>query len=81
MTMGNFDDENEENCLTENIPTYKTFEGYEYGHIQFPLLFSREELERCQFIREHKNLILYGPVGTGKTLAIAFSPREDDAQR
>ena len=27
MTMGNFDDENEENCLTENIPTYKTFEG------------------------------------------------------
>ena len=42
---------------------------------------SREELESCQFIREHKNLILYGPVGTGKTLAIAFSPREDDAQR
>ena len=73
MTMGNFDDENEENCLTENIPTYKTFEGYEYGHIQFPLLFSREELESCQFIREHKNLILYGPVGTGKThLAIAI---------
>ena len=27
----------------------------------------------CQFIREHKNLILYGPVGTGKThLAIAI---------
>ena len=55
------------------FPTYKTFEGYEYGHIQFPPLFSREELESCQFIREHKNLILYGPVGTGKThLAIAI---------
>ena len=26
------------------VPTYKTFEGYEYGHIQFPPLFSREEL-------------------------------------
>ena len=26
------------------FPTYKTFEGYEYGHIQFPPLFSREEL-------------------------------------
>ena len=55
------------------FPTYKTFECYEYGHIQFPPLFSREELESCQFIREHKNLILYGPVGTGKThLAIAI---------
>ncbi len=55
------------------FPTYKTFEGYEYSHIQFPPLFSREELESCQFIREHKNLILYGPVGTGKThLAIAI---------
>ena len=55
------------------FPTYKTFEGYEYGHIQFSPLFSREELESCQFIREHKNLILYGPVGTGKThLAIAI---------
>lgn len=55
------------------FPTYKTFEGYEYSNIQFPPLFSREELENCQFIREHKNLILYGPVGTGKThLAIAI---------
>ena len=55
------------------FPTYKTFEGYEYGHIQFPPAFSREELESCQFIQEHKNLILYGPVGTGKThLAIAI---------
>lgn len=55
------------------FPTYKTFEGYKYSHIQFPPLFSREELESCQFIREHKNLILYGPVGTGKThLAIAI---------
>ena len=58
------------------FPTYKPFEGYEYDHIQFPTLFSQEELESCQFIRdirEHKNLILYGPVGTGKTqLAIAI---------
>ena len=47
--------------------------GYEYGHIQFPPLFSREELESCQFIRGHKDLILYGSVGTGKThLAIAI---------
>lgn len=30
------------------FPTYKTFEGYEYSHIQFPPLFSREELESCQ---------------------------------
>ncbi|WP_345739805.1 ATP-binding protein [Mitsuokella multacida] len=51
------------------ISICKTFKGY----IQFPPLFSREELESCRFIREHKNLILYGPVGTGKThLAIAI---------
>lgn len=41
-----------------------------------PPLFSREDAKSwraAQFIREHKNFILYGPVGTGKThLAIAI---------
>lgn len=27
------------------IPIYKTFKGYKYGHIHFPPLFNREELE------------------------------------
>ena len=55
------------------FPTYKTFSGYNYEHIQLPPGFNRKELESCQFIKEHKNLILFGPVGTGKThLAIAI---------
>ena len=68
-------DENKRHRLMKRagFPVYKTFEGYEYGSIQFPPAFSKEELESCQFVQEHKNLILYGPVGTGKThLAIAI---------
>ena len=49
------------------FPICKTFKGYKYGHIQFPPLFNREELEICQFIREHKALIPYAPLSTGKT--------------
>lgn len=55
------------------FPTYKTFDGYSYDHIQLPPNFGHEELESIQFVKEHKNLILLGPVGTGKThLAIAI---------
>ena len=55
------------------FPTYKTFSGYSYEHIQLPPGLSQKDLESCRFIQEHKNLILFGPVGTGKThLAIAI---------
>ena len=50
-----------------HFPVYKTFATYEYGKVTFPPAFGREEMESCTFIKEHKNLILYGPVGTGKT--------------
>ena len=49
------------------FPIYKTFAGYDYSRVKFPPTFSKEELESCNFIRERKNLVLYGPVGTGKT--------------
>lgn len=54
------------------FPTYKTFDGYEYQCAKFPPTFDRGSLENCLFIKEKKNLVLYGPVGIGKThMAVA----------
>lgn len=54
------------------FPTYKTFEGYSYTRVKFPPAFDQETLESCSFIEEKKNLVLYGPVGVGKThMAVA----------
>lgn len=54
------------------FPTYKTFESYEYRCVKLPPALSREELEDVRFIEEKNNLVLYGPVGIGKThMAIA----------
>ena len=54
------------------FPTYKTFDGYEYRCVKLPPALSREELEDVRFIQERNNLVLYGPVGIGKThMAIA----------
>lgn len=54
------------------FPAYKTFEGYEYRCVKLPPALSRKELEEGAFIDGKANLVLYGPVGTGKThMAIA----------
>lgn len=54
------------------FPTYKTYEGYSYQNVKFPPAFCKEELELLEFVPGQKNLVLYGPVGVGKThLAIA----------
>lgn len=49
------------------FPIYKTFDGYEYRCVKLPPALSREELENVSFIEERNNLVLYGPVGIGKT--------------
>jgi len=55
-----------------SFPVLKSFEGYEYGSVRFPPTFSKDDLLRGDFIQEKKNLVLFGPVGTGKThMAIA----------
>lgn len=55
------------------FPVYKTFEGYEYRCVKLPPALSREDLENVSFISENVNLVLYGPVGIGKThMAIAI---------
>ena len=54
------------------FPVYKTFEGYEFKPVQLPPALSQEELMDVSFIEHHQNLVLYGPVGVGKThMAIA----------
>ncbi len=55
------------NLKSAGFDVIKTFEGYEFGDIQIPNAISIEELKRGAFIDRLENLILYGPVGTGKS--------------
>lgn len=56
-----------------SFPVLKGFDTYDFGSVRFPPAFNREELLSCRFIEERKNLVLYGPVGIGKThMAIAL---------
>lgn len=55
------------------FPVRKTLEGYDFASLRLPSSLVQDELTSCQFVRDKKNLVLYGPVGTGKThLAIAL---------
>jgi DNA replication protein DnaC len=45
----------------------KTFDGYKFDDIQIPEVISIGELKTAAFINKIENLILYGPVGTGKS--------------
>ena len=49
------------------FPVYKTLSGYDFQSLRLPPNLSRTELSSGAFIAEKKNLVLYGPVGTGKT--------------
>lgn len=54
------------------FPVYKTFDGYEFKPVQLPPALSQEDLMSVSFIENRQNLVLYGPVGVGKThMAIA----------
>ncbi|WP_333641719.1 IS21-like element helper ATPase IstB [Mesotoga prima] len=45
----------------------KSFEGYDFENVQIPESITIEALKNGEFIEREENLILYGPVGTGKT--------------
>ena len=67
-------EENKKNRLIRraDFPTVKSFADYDYSHITIPPALSKKELESAAFVPKHQNLVLYGPVGTGKThMAIA----------
>ena len=53
--------------------TVKSFDGYVFDEIKLPSELTVQDLKSCAFIRDRRNLILYGNVGTGKThLGIAL---------
>ncbi|MFL0245590.1 IS21-like element helper ATPase IstB [Candidatus Clostridium stratigraminis] len=55
------------NLNAAGFDVIKTFEGYSSNHIQVPKAIDIDELKKTNFIAKKENLILYGPVGTGKT--------------
>lgn len=55
------------NLKSAGFDVIKTFEGYSFSHIQIPKAIDIDELKKTSFIAKKENLILYGPVGTGKT--------------
>ncbi len=50
-----------------NFPVPKTFEGYDWAPVRLPARLSRQDIVTCSFVRKAQNLVLFGPVGTGKT--------------
>ncbi|GMA58907.1 ATPase AAA [Alicyclobacillus sacchari] len=57
------------------FPVYKTLEGYERHGVKLASL-EWSDLTDALFVRAKRNLVLYGPVGTGKThLATALGVR------
>ncbi len=54
------------------FPAFKTLENYEDSAIRFPDDFTLDMISSSEFVTTKTNLVLLGPVGTGKThLAIA----------
>ena len=49
------------------FPAPKGFQDYEWDHLKIPPSISKEELVSATFIQKAHDLVLYGPVGTGKT--------------
>jgi DNA replication protein DnaC len=49
------------------FPVYKTLDGFDFACVKLPPALSKPELCSTDFISEKKNLVLFGPVGTGKT--------------
>lgn len=58
------------------FPVYKTLEGYERQGVKLPVSLQWSDLTDALFIQAKRNLVLYGPVATGKThLATAVGVR------
>lgn len=54
------------------FPSYKTFDSYDPADIRFPEGLTLDMIRDCVFVSDRINLVLFGPVGTGKThMAIA----------
>lgn len=49
------------------FPLHKTLEGYDRHGITLPSTLTWSDLEACTFVDAKRNLVLFGPVGTGKS--------------
>jgi DNA replication protein DnaC len=45
----------------------KGFDGFDWSHVTLPAALTRDDVTGCGFVEAKQNLVLYGPVGTGKT--------------
>jgi len=55
-------------CLRQaGFDVMKTFQGYGFEQVAIPASITLDEIKNASFIEKKENLILYGPVGTGKT--------------
>lgn len=55
------------NLRAAGFDIIKTFDGYSFSQIQIPPALDIEQLKAASFVDKKENLILYGPVGTGKS--------------
>ena len=49
------------------FPVAKSFTGYDWTHLSLPPALTQADIETCAFVTRGENLVLLGPVGTGKT--------------
>lgn len=50
------------------FPVIYTFDQFRTDEVEFPTDCSLDSLKSLEFYREHKNIIMYGGTGTGKTM-------------
>jgi DNA replication protein DnaC len=64
---------------TAGFDVIKTFENYTFEHVEIPSSIGIDDIKQAAFVERKENLILYGPVGTGKThLATAIGVKACD---
>lgn len=55
------------------FPNAKGLDGYDWSDLRMPPDWGRVQLESLEFVGKSEDLVLYGPVGTGKShLAVAL---------
>lgn len=61
------------NLKAAGFDVIKTFENYDFSDIQIPPAIDIDRIKTGSFLNDLENLILYGPVGTGKShMAVAI---------
>lgn len=64
---------------TAGFDVVKTFENYSFENVEIPTSIDINDIKNAAFVERKENLVLYGPVGTGKThLATAIGIKTCD---